>query len=162
MSFTQEKTIRLPEVKSFWELFPQVSVWDRTPDTKTPKPPPLAVLKSEYEKGQSLKIGRYMTMDNHGRKSMQVEEISPLLRDHLERHMLRINDETHFKCIGWSSTGTVLILISHGQIIGTTWLAEVNACTVPFIGKDLPVRGLITPEKWTEIQQLTGLAPVAG
>ncbi len=49
----------------------------------------------------------------------------------LRSRLVTDDDQLHFKVIGHEQTGRVLVIASHGKIIGDHWLAYVEADTLP-------------------------------
>jgi len=107
-------------VNRFDELFDDYRPWSQEDSFE-----PIQIHKQYVE---SMYIGSYCML--RGGNALRVKPNQKLVRG-IEESMIAIEYErTHFEIIDHDD-GRSLVVCSHGQIIGSRWLARIDSKTVP-------------------------------
>lgn len=117
------KPLAFPGVKSFGELFTSARPFDSSRDIN------VRGIKAKRGGREANEIGHYLVMSGrHGHESLYVTP-SPMLVDWISNNMLAMGDRLHFEIV-FRKDGA-LVIVSHGKIIGSRWLAMIDPSTVP-------------------------------
>lgn len=117
------RPLAFPGVRRFEELFPTSSPWV-SPAGRDPGGVPMTPGKRG-----SASIGEYLSIRPayHGLRVKPSEDVVAYIR----AHMLDSEWDTfHFQAV-IHDNGHALVIVSHGQIIGSRWLAYIDADTLP-------------------------------
>jgi len=118
-----DKSYLLPDAVSFDELFTVIGEPQRWPFTPTIK--------------DTMKISSWIRFRDaaHGHPVEQVKP-SPEVFNALRANMLDLGsrDEVSFEIIVHDN-GWALVLVQHSQIIGSRWIAYIDAATLPLEGR---------------------------
>lgn len=160
--------ILLPDVHTFGELLEYCGEWlpemtGRNGEPSTPGVDPRYIpdepVKSWRNDGSRVQneIGPFCTIDlsqlgGPKHRSIVVRATDAVLEAVAPR-IVTDDDHLSFRLIGHKHTGRVLVVLQHGHISGSHWLAEIDPATIPeypFAARDA---------RWTE---LTGALRDAG
>jgi len=123
--------VLLPAVNSFHDLF-EVAVQDKS---NAPEPVVWSFRDSMTGESGKVEIGPYLQFQHciEGepyRNSLWVRA-SPIVIDTIKQHMLPLlRDSITFKVCVYAD-GTALVVAQNNLILGSRWLAYVDASTVP-------------------------------
>lgn len=134
------KTVLLPLLSTWAEIFAE---WTTDKD-KAPKAHTFPVEGSNPRRPEACTIGPYMmakyadgTQTINGFTSTKYRDGSAVyvrLNDDIARQVFQstigIPDQMHFQLIEWNDREAVIIC-SHGQIIGSRWVAVIDPATIP-------------------------------
>jgi len=135
------KPIYLPEVTDCAELFAEMQPWNiMNPGEKAPLLP--TVIHEEHSR---MEIGPFVSIRGRGdtsfpRQTMAVRPSERLLAWVHENVLLVDRDRTSFEILV-QEDGDCLVIVNHGQIIGSYWLTnKLRVETLPdFIRRPEPV-----------------------
>lgn len=124
------KPLVFPEAKSFDDIFESFEEYDPSPGVMSPI---VASFPCEPVMGKAeppLVVSSHCSVD--GGKSYRCLRVQPKseVLGWIADNMLRIGDQLSFKVVK-RDDGTALIVVTHSCIIGSRWLALVDASTVP-------------------------------
>ena len=128
------KKVHFPEVTDFGELFPKVSPWQKdAPRLWRFHFADAPFFDEQLGDGEAWQDGgSYLYTSGHtAMQAWTIEELSVDVLSFIAKEMLRISWDTfHFTINIWDD-GRALICGSHGQIIGSRYLAIIDAATIP-------------------------------
>jgi len=114
--------------KSFSDLFPKTSEWEHgklNPETIAEMP------GWDSREGYTCALSNYCAINGvggyHGILVTPSDEVVQYFRD----HVLHVPCDTLSFKVVVRDNGTALIIMNHSQIIGSHWLALVDADTIP-------------------------------
>lgn len=121
-------TVAFPDVKRFDQLFTGAGPW-AGPSKPAPR---LMRFRGWAGKGWSEVSGYVHDRDGN---SLSVTGVSLELRNYLETTILHVpNDSIYFELIR-RDDGTALVTAQYNVIIGSRWLAVIDAATIPAFDK---------------------------
>lgn len=132
----QKHNIEFPNIEDFNELFTEYKIWQSSElSHKSLLTLPSWDAKPRQYNPPTFSVGSYLQFSNGSgqpyRNSLEIIAVADCLLDYVKNNMLHVsNDTTHF-CVNLWRDNRALITISYGQIIGSRWLAIINAATVP-------------------------------
>lgn len=121
------KPLAFPEIRSFHELFEAAEPWDKNSEKRMGLIP--ASSSSHGRRRETLYIGPYLTLG--GGRSMAVRPTQMVI-DWIKNNMLTMDDRLFFEIVD-RGEGDALVIVSHNKIIGSRWLAMIDASTIPEI-----------------------------
>lgn len=125
--FILTRRLLLPDVRSFEELLTYHGEWDAPPSVR---PRPL----SRVLPGAN-RLSPYCTVDlsqlgGPAHRSLMATPTGIVL-DVLCDRIVTDADELHVSIVGHAETNRALVIVQHGQIIGSHWVAYIDPATVP-------------------------------
>lgn len=139
--------ILLPDIHTFGELLEYCGEWPRegrdallTQPRYIPEVSPRAT-SSDWERsawrtenGQN-EIGPYCNIDlsqlGGPRHRSIIVRATDVVIDAVSPRIVTPDDHLSFKVIGHAGPGTALVILEHGYIIGSHWLAHIDPATIP-------------------------------
>lgn len=140
--------ILLPDVSTFSDLLEYVAEWDHETmshrngvlPANSPRPRPRYIgthRVSEHtgEVSGANEIGPFCTvdlsqLDGPASRSMAVRA-TDLVLDVVRPRIVTPDDHLSFRIIGHEHTGRALVILEHGYISGSHWLAYIDPATLP-------------------------------
>lgn len=123
--------IVFPDIKRFEDLFPtHKPQTDLTPGRKLKM---LVNLSAKNKKGERLTVSESMMIDRHNGLEFLKVTIHPFVRDWIKKGVLRLADQMCWRITVWPNDDRreALVILSHGQIIGSHYVAIIDAGSVP-------------------------------
>lgn len=115
------KPLAFPHVRSFHDLFSSARPW-RSSD--------LQGRGAKVGKGREANtVGHYLVMSGRGGHESFYVTPTSMVTDYIASNMLAIGDRLHFEIVNRSDGA--LVIVSHGKILGSRWLAMVDPSTLP-------------------------------
>lgn len=142
MTMINGHEIHMPDAHTFADVFEEARPWvfDRV---GAPQPEPIAprlihgtdwiepIFSSRAPRPgmASTEVGPFCTVRNG--KSLAVSATDAAMKAIESRAMMINGDRMSFTITKWSD-GTALVTCDYGRILGTIWLARIDASTIPF------------------------------
>ena len=132
----QKRKLEFPNVENFAELFPEYKLWQSSElSHKSLLTLPSWDAKPGQRNPPTFVVGSYLHFSNSSgqayRNSLEIVKVADCVLDYVRNGMLHVsNDTTHF-CVNIWADNRALVTISYGQIIGSRWLAIIDANTIP-------------------------------
>lgn len=126
------RPLLLPDVRDFSELLEYVSEWDfatmshlaGVPPQPDRRPAPVMIGDNE--------VGPYCTVDDGVKRHRGIAVIAkqPVI-DAVKNRIVTDDDHLSFKVIVHTERNRALVILDHGYIIGSHWLAYIDPTTIP-------------------------------
>lgn len=140
--FELYRPLLLPGARSFADVLEYISEWDyETMSRGDAAPAPRIIRHAPGAELRGNRVGPYAHVDmsqlggvrSRGMAVRATDATMEVVRGRI------VTDDDHlsFKLIAHQSTGRVLVILDHGYIIGSHWLAYVDPATVPAM-TDMP------------------------
>jgi hypothetical protein len=142
--FTLPRPLLLPDARSFADVLTYAGEWDHSTMSASGKhyrpelvPAPRLLIPGPIVAGRERAnvIGPFCSVDLSQLGGMRHRSIAVTATDAaMEAVAPRIvtpDDHLSFRVIGHAGTGRALIILQHGYIIGSHWLAYVDPATIP-------------------------------
>lgn len=128
--FELSRPLLLPDALSFADVLEYLGEWDRFKDHE-PEPRVIGIEIGNRRKGNA--IGPYCTLERvHGveRRTIAVRATDATMNV-LDDRIVTDDDTLSFRLIAHERSGRVLVILEHGYIIGSHYLAYIDPATIP-------------------------------
>lgn len=139
--FELPRALLLPAARTFSDVLEYVRPWDfatmNHTGGKVPRPDlrPDPVIIGGNEFGAGNEVGPFCSVDLSalGMSSRHLAVIArPAVIDVITPRLVTSDDHLSFKIIGHVKSGRALVILDHGYIIGSHWLAYIDPATIPY------------------------------
>lgn len=132
---TLDRPLLLPRVDSFHELFATSHRIDSLSSPREPMFPPREIHtgyapKDDYR--QSNEIGPFCSVKSGGQRWYMDVVANDAVIAAVTPRIVTPNDSLSFEIIEHARTGLALVILQHGYIIGSHWLAYIDPATIPY------------------------------
>lgn len=130
----RERKLVFPAAKSFLDLFEDAKLYDGQTSRVFLDLP--ETMREPRERARRFKLTSYCMVDGgDGHKSLDVTPKQVVI-DFVRDNALHVGNDSMYFEIVVRSDGEALVIAQHGQIIGSHWLALIDAETIPNLVKN--------------------------
>lgn len=139
--FTLARPLLLPDARAFSDVLEYLGEWSHDRDYVKPEPryiPEVTPEADEWERSAWRDDGRNQIgpfcwirrVKSIRMRSIAVRATDAVI-DAVEPRIVTPDDHLSFEVIEHESTGRALVILKHGYIIGSHWLAYIDPETIP-------------------------------
>ena len=129
--FTLPRPLLLPDARSFTDVLGYVREWDHATMSHNAGVVPRPDLRPEPAKIGDNEVGPFCSIRLvDSRRSIAVRATQAVL-DAVAPRIVTGDDHLSFQIIEHKGTGRALVILEHGYIIGSHWLAYIDPATIP-------------------------------